>query len=100
MQFDRKKMFERFIMQTLFVCGVINSRPTFFGTLDQAETTSKQYFESQLLKYFANQYQPKQRDVVIDLAARLGEETIVFAGWVATRARCIRLKLLLESRKR
>jgi FkbM family methyltransferase len=56
----------------------------FFWNTGPGWITSKQHFESQLLKYFANQYQPKQGDVVIDLGAGLGEETIVLAGWVGS----------------
>jgi len=55
---------------------------TFFWNTGPGWITSKKYFESQLRRYFANQYQPKNGDIVIDLGAGLGEEAILMSDWV------------------
>ena len=54
----------------------------FFWNVGPGWITGKKHFESVLLHYFANQYQPKKGDVIIDLGAGVGEEMIVLSDWV------------------
>jgi len=75
-----------FYDHTFSVCGY-QFKTHFFWNTGPGWITGKQYFASQLLHYFANQYQPKKGDVVIDLGAGLGEEMIVLAGWVGDRGK-------------
>src|SRR6188508_289310 len=49
----------------------------FFWNTGPGWVTCKEYFESQLLTYFANQYKPKAGDIDVDVGAGLGEEAIV-----------------------
>jgi FkbM family methyltransferase len=57
-------------------------KSNFFWNTGPGWITGKNFFESQLLHYFANQYRPKEGDVIIDLGAGLGEEMIVLSDWV------------------
>ena len=75
-----------FYNRTLGVWGY-QFKDCFFWNTGPGWITSKKYFESQLLHYFANQYKPKTGDIVIDLGAGLGEEMIVLAGWVGDQGR-------------
>jgi len=59
----------------------------FFWNTGPGWVTCKEYFESQLLTYFANQYKPKAGDIVVDVGAGLGEEAIVLAEWVGREGR-------------
>lgn len=59
----------------------------FFWNTGPGWITGRRHFESQLLHYFANQYRPKNGDVVIDLGAGLGEESTIFAEWVGNQGK-------------
>jgi FkbM family methyltransferase len=77
-----KQRIQGFYYHAKFQTWGYRFKTNFFWNTGPGWATCRQYFESQLLHFFANQYRPKTGDVVLDLGAGLGEESIIFAEWV------------------